>query len=131
MLPDSPGLRISVSRDNSDVYRFCRVPFGIVRSPFLLIATIKYHSKMVGNSIAVSIMDNIYVNNILLRANTAREAYKLYVQLKGIFAGLSMSLCEWIFNSEEFLKMLSGSEVVKVFGIQWDQGEDVLDVDFG
>jgi len=31
--------------DNLATYRFCRVPFGMNCSPFLLVATIKFHLK--------------------------------------------------------------------------------------
>ena len=37
---------------NLTVYRFCRVPFGIVCSPFLLEATLKFHLKKEGSAIA-------------------------------------------------------------------------------
>ena len=42
----------SVSDGSLDVYRFCRVPFGIVCSPFLLAGTIKFHLKQFGGSVA-------------------------------------------------------------------------------
>ena len=51
--------------ENLDTYRFCRVPFGIICSPFLLAGTIKYHLKQIGTSVALKISDNIYVDTLL------------------------------------------------------------------
>ena len=55
---------------NLDVYRFCRVPFGIICSPFSLAGTIKYHLKQIGISVASQISNNIYVDNVLLGADS-------------------------------------------------------------
>ena len=39
--------------DNLITYRFCRVPFGLVCSPFLLGATIKFHLQKEGTPLAL------------------------------------------------------------------------------
>ena len=44
---------------NLSVYRFCRVPFGIICSPFLLEGTLRFHLKKEGSSIAKLINDKI------------------------------------------------------------------------
>ena len=44
---------------NLSIYRFCRVPFGIVCSPFLLEGTLRFHLKREGSCIAELINDNI------------------------------------------------------------------------
>ena len=71
--------------ENLDTYRFCLVPFGIICSPFLLAGTIKYHLKQIGTSVALKISDNIYVDNVLLGANSVQNAYEIYLESKDIF----------------------------------------------
>ena len=44
-----------------DVYRFCRVPFGMVCSPFLLAGMVKFHLKQFGTPVSKAISENIYV----------------------------------------------------------------------
>ena len=58
--------------NNIQAYRFCRVPFGIISSPFLFAATIDYHLKDSDSIIANNIRDNIYVD--ISGMQTASEA---------------------------------------------------------
>ena len=125
--------RLEVVEENLDTYRFCRVPFGIVCSPFLLGGTVKYHLKKIGTPVALQISENIYVDNVLLGAGNVEEAYGIYLESKSIFGKASMNLREWISNSPEFLKMLPESEIVKgsvikTFGMPWNCKEDNLQV---
>ena len=124
---------LDVLDENLDTYRFCRVPFGIICSPFLLAGTIKYHLKQIGTSVALKISDNIYVDNVLLGANSVQNAYEIYLESKDIFKKASMNLREWISNCSEFLNLLPESDVVrgsivKIFGIPWNYEEDYLQV---
>ena len=124
---------LDVSDENLDTYRFCQVPFGIICSPFLLAGTIKYHLKQIGTSVALKISDNIYVDNVLLGANSVQNAYEIYLESKNIFKKASMNLREWISNCSEFLNLLPESDVVrgsivKIFGIPWNYEEGYLQV---
>ena len=71
---DSSNFR--VTERNLDTYRFCRVPFGVVCSSFLLGGTIKFHLRKIGTPVALEINNNIYVDNVSLGANSVDEAHK-------------------------------------------------------
>ena len=90
--------KADVSDDNIIIYRFCRVPFGLICSPFLLGATLKFHLQKEGTPLALSIMNNIYVDNVLIGADNSEEAYSIYQRSKEIFKGASMNLrgIEWM-----------------------------------
>ena len=122
---------LDVLVENLDTYQFCRVRFGIICSPFLSAGTIKYHLKQIGTSVALKISDNIYVDNVLLGANSVQNTYEIYLESKDIFKKASMNLREWISNCSEFLNLLPESDVVrgsilKIFGIPWNYEEDYL-----
>ena len=61
------------------------VPFGIICSLFLLAGTIKYYLRRIGTSVASKISDNIYVDNVLLGANSVQDAYEMHLESKDIF----------------------------------------------
>ena len=114
-----------VENDNVSVYRFCRVPFGLTCSPFLLAATLKYHLQKEDIPLALNIMDNIYVDNVLVGAESSKQAFLVYQEAKAMFKRASMNLQEW---SSEFLGLLPTEEKsnvqsneIKVFGIKWNR----------
>ena len=107
---------------NLQIYRFARVPFGVISSPFLLGATAAHHLKKKENPIAEKILKNIYVDNVITGTRTVVEAYDFYVEAKNIFQDASMNLCEWMSNSTEFLSLIPDNdrahgENIKVLGI--------------
>ena len=67
--------KLVVRNDYIEAYCFCRVPFGLTCSPFLLGATLKYHLQKEGTLLALNIMNNIYLGNVLLGANSSKQAF--------------------------------------------------------
>ena len=65
-----------------DTYRFCRVPFGLICSPFLLEATIRHHLQSSSSSLAPTLIDNTYVDNVLLGAASTLKLSTCTVSLK-------------------------------------------------
>ena len=120
-----------VSDSNLMVYRFCRVPFGLTCSPFLLGATLKFHLQNEGTPLALNILNNMYFDNVLIGTDSVEEAYCIFQE--AIFKRASMNLRQWNSNSEEFLKSLPSGErsvgntnVIKVLGLVWDRLTDTI-----
>ena len=86
--------------DNIQEYRFCRVPFGIISSPFLLGATIESHLETYDNELASNLKDDIYVDNVITGTNNIESAVNLYHEAKSIFHEASMNLREWVSNGK-------------------------------
>ena len=72
---------------NLFVYRFYRVPFGKICSPFLLESTLKLHFWKEGSQVAKIIVENIYVDNVCTGTNSDEEAVSLYKEAKNILKG--------------------------------------------
>ena len=119
--------------NNLITFRFCRVPFGLICSPFLLAATIKLHLQKEGTPLAAHVLSNIYVDNILLTLDLNEDYHHIYRETKLMFQKAAMNLREWSSNCQEFLSSLPGDErvsshVSKVLGLLWDQPEDTISI---
>ena len=117
--------------NNIQQYRFCRVPFGIISSPFLLAATIDHHLKNCNSDVSERIRQNIYVDNVITGTQSYQEAVHLYNVSKQIFKGAAMNLRDWMSNSEEVLNDIPLSdratrENMKVLGLTWSVKDDRL-----
>ncbi|CAF1104794.1 unnamed protein product [Didymodactylos carnosus] len=124
---------ILTSDNNLQIYRFTRVPFGIISSPFLLAATITYHLRKDGSDIASNILKNIYVDNIITGTDSVDQAIIFYEKTKELFKTASMNVCEWTSNSEKLIDYLPAHDrthgtVTKVLGIPWNTELDLLSI---
>ncbi|XP_070552477.1 uncharacterized protein [Ptychodera flava] len=118
---------------NLQIYRFCRIPFGVISSPFLLAATLDHHLKKDGSEAAQKIRDNIYVDNVITGTDAPQSAYNFYTEAKKIFSNASMNLREWTSNSELLLNRIpehdqSRGDKIKVLGSNWHVKEDTMTV---
>ncbi|XP_065182125.1 uncharacterized protein LOC135812837 [Sycon ciliatum] len=119
--------------DNVRILRFCRVPFGLISSPFLLAATIEYHLKAAASDTALAILKNIYVDNVVLGCNSVEEAMLLYHESRKLFSEANMNLREWVSSSSEVNERLpeqpqnlSGSQ--SMLGLKWKVAADTLSI---
>ncbi|XP_060597241.1 uncharacterized protein LOC132751136 [Ruditapes philippinarum] len=123
----------TVVTDNIQEFRFCRIPFGVISSPFLLGATVDFHLKCYENPVAENLRNNIYVDNVITGAENTSEAIQLYTNSKAMFADASMNLREWITNSDFVNKFIpkedrADTKSVKVLGHHWNVNEDTVTI---
>ena len=136
--------------------RFTRVVFGVSSSPFLLNATIKHHLEMFYSShpkVVSSILQSIYVDDVVFGADDEESAYRLYQESKDILKRGSFNLRKFTTScpslrarieeaegnpqqqtdealDETFAKSTLGGAQPrrtgeqKIFGVCWDIGSD-------
>ena len=119
------------SPENLVVYRFCRVPFGVISSPFLLAATVRHHLSIADVPDAQELLRNIYVDNLFIGATSPDEALHKYTATKKLFSAASMNAREWSSNSPEFLHHVpeldcASTGTQKCLGMLWDTCQDSL-----
>ncbi|KIH56788.1 hypothetical protein ANCDUO_13031 [Ancylostoma duodenale] len=122
-------------QENINVLRFTRVTFGLLSLAFLLAATTHYHLDQYENdSILVKeIKEYLYVDNLLLTAETVEDAVKVYSRTKEMFNALNMNLREFVSNEQDLVSAIAShdkyAEVTpKVLGIRWDSTHDEIQV---
>ena len=121
------------SNENLQEFRFCRVPFRVVSSPFVLRATIEHHLNSYATDNAETLKNDIYVDNVITGTDTVEEAKVLYNDAKSMFHDASMNLRDWVSNKEEINSYIPSNdrddgEIIKVLGYQWSCKCDFLSV---
>ncbi|MCA4774575.1 hypothetical protein IHO13_05250, partial [Wolbachia endosymbiont of Mansonella perstans] len=123
-----------ITKENLACYRFQRVPFGIIASPFLLSATLNYHLETYGSATALEIKKNLYVDNVILPVKGTQEAFKIYKEMKDIFKNASMNIREFFSNDNDFNKLIPEndraevSQTKKILGINWNPVTDSIGI---
>ncbi|XP_073947156.1 uncharacterized protein [Choristoneura fumiferana] len=121
-----------LTKENLLYLRFCRVPFGIISSPFLLTATIRYHMSQTNVDLLKDIANNCYVDNLVTGANSVQEAQEVYKKTRETFEQISMNIRDWNSNSKEFLNLVptehqaKREDTVKILGLSWNVERDSL-----
>ena len=130
-----------VSMKNLEIYRFTRIAFDVISSPFLLGAVIRYYfTKILADTTrseeekryAQMIIQNMYVDNLLGGVENLADAKALYEFAKQEFAKANMNLREWASNIPEFETYVDRKdlavlkETTKILGIIWKPHSDTL-----
>ncbi|VDK45704.1 unnamed protein product, partial [Cylicostephanus goldi] len=87
--------------DNIKTMRFTRVTFGLNVSPFLLGRTIQFHLEHFeqDHELAQEIRENLYVDNLILSAQTVEDAKIKALRARNIFEEMRMNLREFASNA--------------------------------
>ncbi|XP_077536023.1 uncharacterized protein LOC144148349 [Haemaphysalis longicornis] len=124
-----------------DVWRMTRVPFGATSSPCLLAATLKHHFRSVENRFPVTarlLQDSMYMDDLLIGADTTENAIQMHREILEIFREASMNIRKWASNdpvvAAEFEQGMTSAEkslcspsgTLKVLGIHWNKQSDTF-----
>nr|CDJ85511.1 reverse transcriptase [Haemonchus contortus] len=88
-------------RENIVEYRFKRVPFGAKPSPSILNMALLTFLQSRNTPLSKEILDNLYVDNVLLGASTPSEAISKYKESKALLSEIGMNLREYSSNRTE------------------------------
>ncbi|TKR72065.1 hypothetical protein L596_019581 [Steinernema carpocapsae] len=104
-------------------------------SPFILAQTIVHHLDhfVKDENLKNEIKANLYVDNLMVTAETLEEALEKYLRTKKTFNDIKMNLRDFSSNNQELMTLIpekdrAKSVIQKVLGIPWDTAEDVLEV---
>lgn len=79
---------------------------------------------------ATKVLENIYVDNVIIASNNEVEAMSWYKDLKRMFADATMNIRQFTSNSEKLLNEIpevdraEGNEV-SVLGVKWRLKDDI------
>lgn len=128
-----------LTNSNIKHYRFARIPFGIKCCPFMLAAVIRHHLCASQSPLADTILQNLYVDNLMLTFSTPSNAIDAYTEIKQIFKDACMNIRTFLSNSkavheaippedrqEKFAGTTRSGQIIKVLGVPWDSSQDTL-----
>lgn len=123
-----------IGKSNVVVYRFCRVPFGLICSPFLLAATIHHHLSNTGTPLARKILQNTCVDNVFYGVSSVKEGKKYFRDSKKLFLDAGMNIRDFASSNADINKFIYEEELSKVdsrckiLGIAWDTTTDEFEI---
>ncbi|VDO52877.1 unnamed protein product, partial [Brugia timori] len=120
-----------LTRENLIVFRFTRVPFGIVTSPFILAATLLYHFQKTDYQFYEKFAKHFYVDNLVTSVTSSEEALALYERANKIFQEVSMQLAQWGSNEPSVRQHFDENHRLEkddttVLGLDWNMSKDFL-----
>jgi len=110
--------------ENLQVYRFRRVAFGVVASPFLLHATIHNHLRQEKPEIATMIDRHMYADNFIASFHHDAPLGEICKEVKDVFSRMNMQLTKWSSNSPAVARVIPAVDLElgvnqRVMGMDW------------
>ena len=113
------------------IMRFARVPFGNRGSPFLLMATIRYHlTRTEPSEVTHELLENLYMDDWLSGCDDKKRAFEMFAEAQTIMLEAGMKLAKWATNnkdlSDHFKGELATATFHKVLGLEWSMNTDLF-----
>lgn len=99
---------------NVEIYRFCRVIFGMNCSPFLLNATLRHHVTEYyahDPALAEYTLAGLYVDDLTSGGEDDEEAYSIYKETNSCFAAGRFNLRKWASNRRGVIEKISSDRM--------------------
>ena len=115
-----------------NTYRFKRVLFGAVCSPFMLYATLRQHLTQHKTPISTDILKNLYVDNIITGRESETQIVEFYKSARSLMMAAKFNLRTWASNSKQLNslaladKIHDGNNPTNILGIHWNTSTDQL-----
>lgn len=117
------------------VYRFKRILFGAVSSPFtILYAILHHHLQQCDTALSCNIQANLYVDNVISGCETEQQAIQYFEAARSMMSCAGFNLGAWASNCESLNKkaqddkVASSSHQTNVLGLQWNTTTDQLSI---
>ena len=123
---------ISDPKGPFDVYRFKRVLFGAVCSPFMLYATLSHHLQQHNTPISCDLLNNLYVDNVLSGSSSENEVVSYYHNARKLLSEACFNLRAWVTNSPQLRAITQQEKTAdtvtpsNTLGILWNPISDQL-----
>ena len=118
-------------------YKCLRLPFGLVSSPFILMAGL-YKILMLDktddeylNNLKKCIYNSMYVDNGSYTTNEVEDLYNSYAKLPDVFSPYQFGLQQFYTNHSKLQSIIDADndctpDIVKLFGLNWDRIGDTI-----
>ena len=122
------------TKDEVICYRFTRLPFGLICSPFVLSASLRELATMHKDSFptAAALVDSsTLVDNFAEGAEDSNSGFTIYYQLTALMKKISFPMGKWASNSEPLRNIwrvsgLENKSITEVLGVRWDTVRDTI-----
>jgi len=123
----------NLTKDNILILRFCRFPFGIIASGFVLDATIMHHIQKNPNKFSKQLKRDKYVDNFVSGTSSEAEAIELIETAIALFQKCQMNLRQWTTTSNTVRAAIPkniqlNKESTSLFGLTWNIERDILQI---
>ncbi|KAK3700757.1 hypothetical protein QZH41_010939, partial [Actinostola sp. cb2023] len=104
---------VTDDKSKVNVYRFCRVVFGLNASPFLLNGTIRHHLGTYAGEdhrFVTEMINGFYVDDLVTGEKTVSEAYALFEKAKVRMGSGGFKLRKWLTNNPDLRDKIEMTE---------------------